>query len=846
MNNSLKIIIFSLLWLPMISQTDCPSLLDSKSQLNNEYRQSTIHTLSHLNFNVPKPGVFYDGDGHTTLFDLGFARGIWAGGYSPSGDLKVVASAYNNSGSDYASGPIWNGFQNQEGLCDFYRRVWTIKNSEIATLKYLFDSSELALEDIPLDILEWPAKGNPYIGSFAPNYDMAPFYDMNEDGNYDPMDGDHPLALQENSLFFPSEMRFYVSNDNTTHKETRGDPLFMEFHVLDYVVNCTERTESSTSIFTRLKYINKGATELREFRIGIFDDPNMGCFLDDFVGCLPELNAFFTYNEDGKDETNFGCNELITIPKDYGLVRSTIFLNQSLISFIVLHNRGDLGFSLITGPQSYYNLLDAKWTSNIPLTRGGTGYNLGSNDTTSYAFDALPIDLNGWSMHDSLFTANFIDAKTVSVFGSEPVLLSGEVRSVDFVDHVLLDQEKTRLNVFEDYEDKINQVKQDFEAMKNDRHECGRLPVLCASDCVWPGDVNDDGYVSGKDLVLLGNYLAMGGGSGPNRIPRSSDWFPYSASDWNLELFGLNNKYADVDGNGEIAFLDMIRANTNLGENKGVSYPNDVLSEGDGTCLFFGDTRQDNMIDVPNAGYFRRLLNLELRLGSLDEESLEESVHGLTYEIRFDTNLVAIDEFPITLNSSHFDQSEVYTEPGVTYIDSIETFSGINKIQFYMTNVDGETQDTSIVLPSWSLIVRKDAKTNNPDRRDTLIVKLFNVFGTNAVGEELSFGAKYYPIILTNLIYDPDLISGVSDNQKQNSELILQPNPTSDFIDIQLNEVKSGEFMIHTIDGIKVFSKSFMQKNNLRIPVQHLQSGLYIISYRKSDGQVISDRFIKI
>ena len=109
--------------------------------------------------------------------------------------------------------------------------------------------------------------------------DLAPFFDYNQDSLYDPLDGDSPIALSETPSFIPSQFRFYVYNDMTVHQESGGEPLDMEFQVIEWVLTCTDPRESETSVFTRINYINKGIEDIRDFRIGLWDDGDLGLSL---------------------------------------------------------------------------------------------------------------------------------------------------------------------------------------------------------------------------------------------------------------------------------------------------------------------------------------------------------------------------------------------------------------------------------------------------------------------------------------------------------------------------------------------------------------------------------------
>ena len=318
MKDILFIIFLTVSSLQVSSQSICTPILDDISSIQNNYRESPILSLSNLidgdSFS------FFDGDGLTNLFDLGYIKGIWAGGVDSSGNLKVAASGYGVRGYDFIPGPIWRDFQGEVELCDFFKRIWVLEGSEILRLQDRFENGVLNVDNIPTDILEWPARGNPHL-SILIEEDLAPFFDFDQDGLYDPLRGDYPIALSEAPTFIPSQFRFYVYNDMTVHRESGGDPLEIEFQVIEWVVNCANSNDSETSIFTRLNYINRGDEELRDFRIGLWEDGDLGCFTNDYVGCRPSLDATFAYNAEGidPDTCSFGINNF-SFPFNLGIL----------------------------------------------------------------------------------------------------------------------------------------------------------------------------------------------------------------------------------------------------------------------------------------------------------------------------------------------------------------------------------------------------------------------------------------------------------------------------------------------------------------------------------------------
>lgn len=86
----------------------------------------------------------------------------------------------------------------------------------------------------------------------------------------------------------------------------------------------------------------------------------------------------------------------------------------------------------------------------------------------------------------------------------------------------------------------------------------------CYVDCVWPGDINDDGRVDMGDLLPLAYYLGEVGDA------RSSDpavWVASAAEDWGRRQIqgGADLKHTDANGDGLVSVSDTTAIHANYG-----------------------------------------------------------------------------------------------------------------------------------------------------------------------------------------------------------------------------------------------------------------------------------------
>ena len=154
--------------------TECDYGFGFQREIQNDYRHMVDIAPGTIGFNGSTAQPVFNPETEAPWFDVAFSRGIWAGGFDPSGNLLLAASTYQREErSDYISGPVRNDTVMLEAFCSFYENAWKIEGQEIISLQSDFQNGTLVLENIPEDILMWPAFGNPHIEFFAPDYELS-------------------------------------------------------------------------------------------------------------------------------------------------------------------------------------------------------------------------------------------------------------------------------------------------------------------------------------------------------------------------------------------------------------------------------------------------------------------------------------------------------------------------------------------------------------------------------------------------------------------------------------------------------------------------------------------------
>jgi len=315
-----------------------------------------------------------------------FSGGLWVGGYNSDNVLKMSAQTYNQVGFDYVPG------HTESAANSFYNRIWEVSSAEVASLKADFEADGQINGNIPTDILEWPAKGNPNIGTEAANA-TAPFIDKNNDGIYNPTNGDLPKIKGTKSQYF-------VFNDkHSPHTETNSLPVNIDVEVMPYGFEVSEALNPTlhNSYFVDITLKYKGTEALNNFRIGYMLDNDLGDYADDYVGCDPTRQLAFAYNGDNNDENGFGNNTPLMLVK----VSDDFYNNNSNLqmgSFLSYYNANGVPNGNPQSGLAFYNYLGSKWADGSHLQWGGNGYNQGTFDT-DFMFPSDPSASNSgaWS-----------------------------------------------------------------------------------------------------------------------------------------------------------------------------------------------------------------------------------------------------------------------------------------------------------------------------------------------------------------------------------------------------------------------------------------------------------------
>lgn len=332
-----------------------------------------------------------------------FAGGLWIGGLDPNGSLKLAAVQYRTGANgDYYPGPLQdnNGLAFDDG-CTNWDRFWIINKSEIDA--HFLDFSDGLIDNRLDNIYSWPGRNNPHFESIVgfpipEDQKLAPFFDNDQDGNYNPDNGDFPLIKGDQSIW-------WVFNDNAgVHGLTNATAIEIEVHAMAYAFSNGSNEDLNNATFYDFEMIHKGADVLRDGFIGLWVDFDLGCSEDDFACYDEDSQMMYVYNSDAVDGS---IGDLCPGVNTYGENIPMIGIKKldgdsnPVTSYTVM-NRGVSNPPPATeDPQQdteFYNYLRGLWADGTTMTYGNNGFDLASTDTVKFAFNGDPSDGSVWSM----------------------------------------------------------------------------------------------------------------------------------------------------------------------------------------------------------------------------------------------------------------------------------------------------------------------------------------------------------------------------------------------------------------------------------------------------------------
>lgn len=287
-----------------------------------------------------------------------FCSALWIGGMDENDQLRVAAMRFGSEGQDFWPGPLTvdNNASVNRAVCDQWDKLYRITKAEVQEFVAHFQKDDLGHfqgidpEYLTDAIKEWPGNGNESLGQ---SRFLAPFFDRDGDGRYNPENGDYPY-YDFDGLLCPARIKDSLppgvpytptptyESTNSDIYQTGGTAKVHNGLLVDQVLKGDEtlwwifndkgaaHTESSSQYaigleiraqafaftmnneindmtFYSYEIINRSAFKLKNTYFSQWVDPDLGYAFDDYVGCDVERGLGYCYNGDADDGPGQGA-----------------------------------------------------------------------------------------------------------------------------------------------------------------------------------------------------------------------------------------------------------------------------------------------------------------------------------------------------------------------------------------------------------------------------------------------------------------------------------------------------------------------------------------------------------
>ncbi len=345
---------------------------------------------------------------------------------------------------------------------------------------------------------------------------------------------------------------------------------------------------------------------------------------------------------------------------------------------------------------------------------------------------------------------------------------------------------------------------------------------LCLSNCVYEGDINNDGVVNNKDALDLALNLGEGG------LIRQNDfdlfWTGQESTDW--DYYQLNSlkdlKSTDADGNGYIDYEDFIELEENYGKVHNF-VPNEV-----GTLSIVPITFVPQSTELDSGEW----LFIDIYAGNASQAALDMYGLALSFNINPDIMDSASVEFVLSedswlaYNSPLYDLTVVPTD---------------GKVDLAVSRINNQSTDGIGIIGTLGFIVEDEfdgLKEQGLSGYVAQQITMNNIISVNEYGE-----FKKHPDQVAEI--NVAVENTIKEDFNLADQITIFPNPSSDFIKIQSERFSIDRVEIYDALGRAVALDKPYLDYQTDIDLSSLQQGIYFIRVHVN-GKVFTEKVQKL
>lgn len=741
-------------------------------------------------------GGFLIGNTSTGLKPTIYSSGIWMTGVTEQGFPYSSIQINDRSKFNYTAGPILGNTSTEEE-CNNWDKVWSVTQEEIATHQLDFLDNGVINQPI-LSIMAWPGRRNPQSAQFnqldLPNRDLAPFWDQNKDGIYNPMEGDYPyiqgLEVQ------PAKITWSIFNDRYSSSRLHFATTNTEIHRTTWAYDCADNPILNNAVFVRYKLVGRNSVVFPRFLFGVYTDFDLGCPSDDFTGTSVPRQAVYAYNADNTDEDCNGSSGFGENPP----AQAVAFLNKNLFATYI--NAAGIDQEFGAPAHNFYNLAGLH-DHDVKQTAKGNGYNTDGREIP-YSFNGDPWDPQGWSMYQantSIVNNNVLASVNIGQ------LIPSDIHTIDLVFLTVRTPGKNHLENVEVMFSQLDSIHSWYKT--GFKNLCSATTNSCLSDCVWPGDANADGIANHEDLFSIGLNL---GNSGPQRAGTVS-WGPKNGDNWS----NPTQKHADADGNGTIQTEDILITQLNYNQ-KTPDYQAPAPVYTSGPELSLRSVISNSFVNMTPG----KSILTQVRLTSVPE------LQGLAFSLEYDPDYFS--EISITNNNNASFQ--------IRKVNENKNIGTINNHQLDFARF--ETDLTKTISASNSLVsfyIKVKGKIGTNVTSDSTWIRFKNIKGIRADGSSIPMGSIDQLAIL-----DKGLVATEPSHELQGIEVF--PNPASEKITIVFQGTELDRVQLFNATGSLIKDQTNCT-DQLELDIRALFPGFYFLKIEKQGYSTVKKVLIE-
>ncbi len=341
------------------------------------------------------------------------------------------------------------------------------------------------------------------------------------------------------------------------------------------------------------------------------------------------------------------------------------------------------------------------------------------------------------------------------------------------------------------------------------------VTILCPG-CVWPGDADENGIANNYDMLALG----LGYGNvGAARTTPTINWIGQAAANWTQTLpgLGVNDKFADCNGDGIIDFHDTtaIVQNYGLTHNLRMRQPDYING--------LPDLKFNIPVDTTFSG---TMLAVPISLGSSTNKV--NDIYGIAFGITYDPTIVDTSKISLSLNGSWLGSN------GSNLIYITKNFGLNGQLEVGITRTDHQDISGSGTVATLNIGMKDDIGMRTSGRIfKTLMLSAVQVKAINSNDSAISFNA-----VADSVVVEQGGTAGIN-GLSSTSNVKIYPNPASGSFSVELNSLAVQKIQLMNVLGEIVWQQTNNMLDKITVDTQNLAAGTYYLAILTSQERVV-------